>query len=110
MRCVQPPPPARLSRASVLLSKINGFASHFGVKQEFFPQAAAPYPLNERCPVDFIWQQSPYTTCCFNNCPDSNVSPVCGQNQFQTNVVFPGADYLVAYWMGRYHGFLTPED
>lgn len=32
------------------------------------------------------------------------------QNQFTGNLVYPGADYLLAYWMGRYHGFLTAED
>lgn len=37
-------------------------------------------------------------------------NPACQNNTFQNNVVYPGADYLVACWMGRYHGFLGPED
>jgi len=111
MQCVQPPPPQRLSLASRVLSGIEGFLSHFGLKQDIFPQAAAPYPLNEWCPDDFIWQQSPYLTCCFNDCiPQGGGNAACRNNTFQSNVVYPGADYLVAYWMGRYHGFLGPED
>lgn len=110
MRFVQPPQPASLSRTSVVLSRIEGFLSHFGLKQEIFPQSATPYPLNDWCPVDFIWQQSPYRTCCFmNGLAGGGNSPACGNQCFQKDVVFPGADYLVAYWMGRYHGFLGPE-
>jgi hypothetical protein len=26
------------------------------------------------------------------------------------NVEFAGIDYLIAYWMGRYHGFIQPEE
>ena len=81
-----------------MLSRIDKLLSIFGLKQEIFPQAAAPYPLNERCPVDFIWQQSPYLVCCFNNCTASgNDNPACSGNQFQYNLVYPGEEaYAVA--------------
>lgn len=105
MREVQPPSPARLNRTSVVLAGIEEFLSHLGLKQDIFPQAVAPYPLDQRCPVDFIWQQSPYLTCCFNCAPGKG-----NDTPFQPNLVYPGADYLVAYWMGRYHGFLKPSD
>jgi hypothetical protein len=26
------------------------------------------------------------------------------------NVEFAVIDYLIAYWMGRYHGFILPEE
>lgn len=111
MRFVKPPKPAHLNRASVVLSRIERFLSSFGLKQEIFPQSETPYPLDQRCPVDFIWQQSPYRTCCFvGGLPGGGNSPACGDQCYQKDVVFPGADYLVAYWMGRYHGFLKPED
>lgn len=35
---------------------------------------------------------------------------VCRNNTFLSNVIYPGAYYLVAYWMGRYYGFLKPGD
>jgi hypothetical protein len=111
VRCIQPPPPAHLNRTSLVLSGIEGFLSHFGLKQNIYPQAETAYPLDDWCPDDFIWQQSPYLTCCFDNCASGGSgNPACRNNTFQSNVINPGADYLVAYWMGRYHGFLKPGD
>jgi hypothetical protein len=111
MRYIQPPKPVRLSRTSRVLARLEEFLSHFGLKQEIYAQAAAPYLLNQWCPDDFLWQQSPYLTCCFDTCtPGEKSNPACGGNQLQINEVYPGADYLVAYWMGRYHGFLGPGE
>lgn len=110
MQCIQPPKPSRLSTTSRVLAGIERFLSLFGLEQNIYPQAAAPYPRSEWCPVDFIWQQSPYLTCCFGNGPCGESRNRSCADQFVPNQVFPGADYLVAYWMGRYHGFLTPED
>jgi hypothetical protein len=60
----------------------------------FRPQTLDPHPIDQRCRTDFLWQRSPY-----------EVS--CGGGDGRT--VNPGIDYLVAYWMGRYHGFLGPD-
>jgi len=56
-----------------------------------------PVPLNMRCPTDFVWQRSPYRVC-----------PKHAKDK--PRKVYPGIDYLLAYWMGRYHGFLGPDD
>ena len=42
---------------------------------------------------DFLWQRNPW-----QQSDPGNVQEV-----------FPGVDYLVAYWMGRYHGFLQDD-
>ncbi len=47
----------------------------------------------ERVVSDFIWQRNPWGL--FD-----------GGNPHQT---YPGVDYLVAYWMGRFHGFLDDD-
>ncbi|MFO8058110.1 MAG: hypothetical protein R6V10_12505 [bacterium] len=56
-----------------------------------------PVPVRYRCPTDFLWQRSPYKVC-------------AGHSRGNPRKVYPGIDYLLAYWMGRYHGFLGPED
>jgi len=57
-------------------------------------QALYPFPVAERCVSSFRWQSAPYQ--------------VCGGND--PSVEYPGADYLIAYWLGRYHGFLNVDD
>ena len=46
--------------------------------------------VERRGAVDYAWQISPYT-----------ISQPCHQPW----VEFPGVDYLLAYWMARYHGY-----
>lgn len=122
--CVQPP--ARpLSLASKLLFGLNRLVSRLVKKELFFPQARNAYPLDQRCRQDFLWQQTPYAaTCCC--CCSGTAAAHCPQNSYSTSycppltknglqgpaglVVYPGVDYLAAYWMGRHHGFLRPED
>lgn len=50
--------------------------------------------VKDRIPADFIWQKSPFKL--VTKIPSSRY-------------VYPGVDYLVAYWMGRYHGFLEDD-
>ena len=57
-------------------------------------QAAAPIPVADRCPHTFLWWASPYAR------QDCTAAP--------KHITMP-ADYLLTYWMGRYHGFI-PED
>lgn len=60
----------------------------------FNEQALEPFPLDERCVTGFRWQTPPYE--------------VCGGSD--PAFEYPGEDYLVAYWLGRYHGFLSEAD
>ncbi|MBZ0252290.1 MAG: hypothetical protein K8I02_03030 [Candidatus Methylomirabilis sp.] len=60
------------------------------------PQALDPFPMSRRCVVANYWERSPYG--------------VCDPAESDPRVEYPGHDYLEAYWMGRYYGFLTEED
>ena len=42
-----------------------------------------------------MWQKSPYNP----TCPGGPGTEV-----------YPGVDYLVAYWMGRHYGFFDADD
>jgi hypothetical protein len=57
-------------------------------------QAASPIPVAERCPRTFLWWGSPYDR------------RACAANP--QHIAQP-ADYLLAYWMGRYYGFIPAE-
>jgi hypothetical protein len=57
-------------------------------------QANAPVAIGDRVPVDFMWQHHPFRLV---------------NDQVDPRHVYPGTDYLVAYWMGRQHGFLTDD-
>lgn len=56
--------------------------------------AAAPLPLSERPPTDFLWQRTPYT---LDGGDDGRLE-------------YPGVDYLTAYWMGRYYGYIQDDE
>ena len=56
--------------------------------------AEVPIPLKDRCPNTFAWWGNPYNR---GSCTEE-----------PWNIRHP-ADYLLAYWMGRYYGFI-PED
>ena len=49
--------------------------------------------VGDRVVDDFIWQRQPWGL---------SRGAIAGQT-------FPGVDYLVAYWMGRHHGFITDD-
>ena len=53
-----------------------------------------PIAVADRCASTFLWWGSPFS-----------IRP-CGAND--ANVIGP-ADYLLAYWMGRYYGFVTED-
>jgi len=68
------------------------------IKKSFFRdrrgrlQAKSPLPINER-PVDtYEWKANPYR--------------LDGHRGAKGEVEYAGVDYLLAYWMGRYHGFI----
>ena len=56
-------------------------------------QTEHPIPVAERCPSRFLWWGSPYGRSGCQAAPEQLKQP---------------ADYLLAYWMGRYFGFI-PE-
>ncbi len=51
-------------------------------------------PVADRCPTVFTWWRSPYR--------------IGGCTAEPGSIEMP-ADYLLAYWMGRYYGFIAPE-
>ena len=58
------------------------------------PQACAPLPVDERPRSSFEWSSNPYRM-------DRAGDP---------RVALAGADYLLAYWLGRRHGMLSDAD
>lgn len=56
-------------------------------------QSSIPIEVGHRNAADFLWQRSP-----FGLSTTGNVAKV-----------FPGVDYLAAYWLGRRHGFLEDD-
>jgi hypothetical protein len=53
-----------------------------------------PVDIADRVPMDFLWQHHPFRLV----------------NQFvHAEHVYPGTDYLIAYWLGRHHGFLEDD-
>jgi hypothetical protein len=53
----------------------------------------APLPLRERASTDFFWQRSPFQ---MDGGGDGSIAS-------------PAVDSLIAYWLGRFHGLLSPE-
>jgi hypothetical protein len=60
---------------------------------DFELQTKEPHEIVNRCPEGFMWQRSPYHRFCVG---------------FFDQEVFPGIDYLLAYWMGRYENQIDP--
>jgi hypothetical protein len=121
-KCISPPQQP-YSAASKRLYLVNRFLDRLHlVKMSAFPQAAKAYPIDQRCRHEFQWAESPYKeTCC---CACENVSRGCARSTYapafcssppqvpapSAFLVYTGADYLIAYWLGRHHGFLAPDD
>ncbi len=49
--------------------------------------------VSDRCPADFIWQMPPFNLKCSGD----------------LKKVYPGIDYLIVYWMGRYYKYLKDD-
>ena len=56
-------------------------------------QTADPRPVAYRCPRSFMWQKTPYNL----DCPGGDGTEV-----------YPGVDYMLSYWMGRYYDLIDP--
>ncbi|MEK6543948.1 MAG: hypothetical protein AABZ44_05880, partial [Elusimicrobiota bacterium] len=70
----------------------NADMSNFNIKMAG-RWSTQPLPVWRRPSTDIVWQRSPNT--------------LKGGN---TEKHYSGVDFLVAYWMGRYFGFLSPEE
>lgn len=58
------------------------------------PLSDTPRPVAERCPRTFLWWASPYK--------------LGGCSADPRSIRVP-SDYLLAYWMGRYYGFISED-
>ncbi len=83
-------PELPLDQISVFLSDL---IDQLGIRDilDIEPQTLAPRPVKHRCPRSFMWQKTPYNL----TCPGGDGTEV-----------YPGVDYMVAYWMGRYYGLI----
>jgi len=57
-------------------------------------QTTVPIDVGTRVPTDFLWQHNPFVLTTLNPAPQ---------------MVYPGTDYLLAYWMARHYGYLTDD-
>lgn len=90
------PPPAEIDPFSVWLYEFQQenpwLAELIG---HAYPQAKKAYRVIYQCSTDFLWQRNPFAISC-----SASEMP---------RFVYPGVDYLVAYWMASYHKFLTKD-
>ena len=56
-------------------------------------QALEAFPVDEQCTTDFLFQRNPFAI------------GACGSDS--PEVVNPGVDYLIPYWLASYHKFVT---
>jgi hypothetical protein len=90
------PPPAEIDPFSQRLVELAASLPDW-LRQylDFQVQAKYAYEIPYRCRQEFLWQRSPFQMQCYGWLPQH---------------VLPGVDYLLAYWMGRYYGYLDPHD
>jgi hypothetical protein len=60
------------------------------------PKADGPLPIHFRSASSWAWRDDPYAL----------ISPSATEGEIE----YPAADYLLAYWLGRYLGSVTPRD
>ncbi|MCC6994246.1 MAG: hypothetical protein IT370_06410 [Deltaproteobacteria bacterium] len=81
-----PPPP----RASLAVDN----SAQYPAKPGCANQSTGAVAIGQRVAQDFLWQHHPFRL----------------RNEFvDARHVFPGADYLIAYWLGRQHGFISDD-
>ncbi len=85
------PPPPRVMHAVDLRADARYLPHEVGCDDQVHHGTAVD--VGDRCPVDFLWQSKPWELYCAGD----------------TSVTFPGVDYLIAYWMGRRHGFIDDD-
>jgi hypothetical protein len=89
------PQPVTLDPVSVRLTDF--FAQHPGLSGllgvEIQYQSLEAYPILEQCPTHLFWENDPFLTVCPK--PEN------------ASYVYPGFDFLFAYWMANYHKFIS---
>jgi hypothetical protein len=89
------PPVVELDPVSVWLADF--FDQHPFLRQllgvNIQPQAKEAYRIMDQCPTHLFWENSPFLTSCPN--PENAA------------YVYPGFDFLFAYWMANYHKFIA---
>lgn len=102
-----PPSPVTAEVADLATAQLRQFAAPPKPRLAHDISANEKYPPNPECPGqstiavdvadraphDFIWQRSPFVI----------------TQQAEPRLVYPTVDYLLAYWLGRYHGFLEED-
>jgi hypothetical protein len=70
-------------------------AKYYGTHIAFEPgKALDPIDVGARPVDDYLWQNGPW-----------NLTSAADLAH-----TYPGVDYLIAYWLGRHHGFIAPDD
>ena len=91
------PPPAELDPVSIWLTDF--FEEHpwlrdvLGVEIQY--QAKGAYRIMYQCPTHLFWENNPFLTICPH--PENAA------------YVYPGFDFLFAYWMANYHKFIRKD-
>jgi hypothetical protein len=85
------PPPPRVQVHTDLRTDPRYFPHEEGCENQTHHDQAVD--VADRVVRDFIWQRHPWGLY-----QDGNAS-----------LVYPGVDYLVAYWMGRHHGYIVDD-
>jgi hypothetical protein len=84
------PPPPRV-RVPVDLRNDSRYPHESGCTDQTTRDRAVD--VGERVTSDFIWQRNPWGL----------------YDEGHPALTFPGVDYLLAYWMGRYYGFISDD-
>ncbi|MHA1568974.1 MAG: hypothetical protein ACTSXZ_05855 [Alphaproteobacteria bacterium] len=88
------PPPVELDPVSIWITDF--FEEHpwlrdlLGAEVQY--QALEAYPIMDQCPTHLFWEASPFLTYC--------------EKPEMPRYVYPGFDFLFAYWMANYHKFI----
>ena len=93
------PPPAEIDPVSEWLVDLQDqLPAWIGDLLDLELQAKEGYDVDNRCRQEYIWQRSPHQLSC-------GPVPISWPEH-----LLPGADYLMAYWLGRQTGYLDPHD
>jgi hypothetical protein len=88
--------PERKRCFAVDLRNRPGMERAFFTSRKGIPKAKQALPMNLRTVSSFMWKSCPYA--------------LYGKLGARGETEYSGEDYLLAYWMGRYHGFIPPPE
>lgn len=84
--------PAIKRDTRIMNSRRHDICRAFWKDRHGHPQACLPLPIQERPADSFEWKANPYR--------------LDGGGDGKT--IYAGVDFLISYWMGRYHSFIHP--